>query len=354
MTDELLLEDIDVLPLTFAEFRFLNETFVNLLPSHEEQKKKHAKEVFDMIHKSYESQGGIKGSGFNSPEDMVKHIPMWKIHKKDGKIKSVAMYKDAEGRKRVALGTDGSDEGKASASQVVTADLHKARAHMEVSGKSLLFLKKHVDLKPHLHSYESAQEFHKKRGDTISRPKEDDPEVVRHPEFKDHFYTRDIQGHQHTKLMIGTRGKHITEATLYTKAEEIERGKQSALSPDHFKKGVWTFKPQIHTPSQALERRPEFTSDHWHQLHDKVHAVLGDHTKQVTDQKFPSKVKNGETVFYSRKQQQGYIGNVNHDTKELRIVTVLPKNQSKAVKPSDQRIVLDSVQNFDYPIIYLD
>lgn len=237
MIDELLLEDFEILPITFTEYRMLNETFINLLPSHIEAKKKHAKEVFDLIHKSYESQGGIKGTGFSSPEEMINHIPMWKLHKKDGKIRSVAMYKDAEGRKRVALGTDGTDEGKKSATHVVTADLQRSRAHMEVSGKSLSFLKKHIDLNPHLHSFESAKKFHATRGDKITRPAEDDPEVVRHPEFKDHFYSRAIGGHQHTKLMLGTQGKTITEATLYTKAEEIDRGKQSSLSPRSFQEG---------------------------------------------------------------------------------------------------------------------
>lgn len=110
----------------------------------------------------------------------------------------------------------------------------------------------------------------------------------------------------------------------------------------------------IHTPSQAMERRPEFKPEHWHELHDKVHSVLIDRTHQVSDHSLPAKVKNGEAVFYSRKQQQGYIGNVDHIKKELRIVTVLPKTQSRDVKPSDQRIVLDSVQTLEYPIIYLD
>lgn len=352
--DYLLLEDKTIDYLSFKEFQALNETFMNLLPSHIEKKKEHAKEVFDLIQKSYEDQGGIHGNGFKSPEDMIHNIPMWKIHKKDGKIRSVAMYKEAEGRKRVAIGTDGTEEGKKSATEVVTADLKRSRAHMEVSGKSLSFLKKHVNLKDHLHSFDSAQKFHTSRGDKITKPKEDDPEVVRHPEFKEYFYSRDIGGKPHTKLMIGAQGKHIVEATVYNKSEEIERGKTSALSPDHFKKGDWTFKPMIHTPSQAMERRPEFTEEHWHELHDKVHAVLTDRTNQVSDHKFPAKVKNGEAVFYSRKQQQGYIGNVDHIKKELRIVTVLPKTQSRAVKPSDQRIVLDSVQNNDYPLVYLD
>ena len=48
-----------------------------------------------MIQKAYADQGGMHGSGFKSPEDMVKNIPMWKLSKKDGKVTSVAMYKDS-------------------------------------------------------------------------------------------------------------------------------------------------------------------------------------------------------------------------------------------------------------------
>jgi hypothetical protein len=211
MTDELLIEDKEIkITNTFKEYLTLNESFHNFLPQHEDKKKEHAKEVFDMIHKSYESQGGIHGSGFKSPEDMVKNIPMWKVHKKDGKIHAVALYKDKAGHKRVALGTDGSDTGKSAASNIVTSDLKQKRAHMEVSGKSLSFLKKHTNLKEHLHSFESAKKFHENNGDKIEKPEHDDPEVVRHPELKDHMYTRDIGGQKHTKVMLGYLHKNIT------------------------------------------------------------------------------------------------------------------------------------------------
>lgn len=210
MTEQLL-EDLSLDGLvSFKEFSRLNESFHNFLPQHEDKKKEHAQAVFDMIHKSYESQGGIHGSGFKSPEDMVKNIPMWKVHKKDGKIHAVALYKDTHGRKRVALGTDGSDTGKSAASNIVTSDLKQKRAHMEVSGKSLSFLKKHINLKDHLHTFDSAKKFHDSRGDKIEKPEADDPEIVRHPELKDHMYTRDIGGQIHTKVMLGHLHRNIT------------------------------------------------------------------------------------------------------------------------------------------------
>ena len=163
-----------------------------------------------MIQKAYADQGGMHGSGFKSPTDMVKNIPMWKLSKKDGKVTSVAMYKDSgSGRKRVAIATDGSDHGKRAIGDVVTSDLNKERAHMEVSGKSLSFLKKQMHVKDHAHSFEAAKAYHAENGDSIQRPPVDDPEVVRHPELKDHFYQRKIGGVMHTKIMLGSTGKTI-------------------------------------------------------------------------------------------------------------------------------------------------
>lgn len=189
---------------------YLAEAFVNLLPHHEDQKHAHKKEVFDLVQKAYESQGGIHGNGFKSPDDMVKNIHMWKMHKKDGKVKAVTLYKDSgNGRKRVAVATDGSDEGKTAASKMMTDDFTRSRAHAEVSGKSLSFLKKHVNVKDHAHSFEYAKAYHAKAGDHVERPADDDPEVVRHPELKDHFYVRKIGGQNHTKLMMGAVGKNI-------------------------------------------------------------------------------------------------------------------------------------------------
>lgn len=343
--DELLLEDLSIPLLSFNEYRKMNESFHNFLPNDVEKKKAHAKEVFDLVQKSYADQGGIKGSGFNSPDDMVKHMPMWKLAKRDGKVTAAALYKDTEGRKRVATSTDGSDHGKKAAGDIVVNDLKQKRAHMEVSGKSLSFLKKLMPITDHLHSYESAEKYHKSRGDVISRPAPDDKEVLRHPELKDHMYSRVIGGHAHTKVMLGTTGKSITEASVYDKDHEQANGKDSPLSQEPFKKGDWSFNPKGHAPSQAKEHRPTWKPEYWHQLHDKVHAVLGDHKKQlVAKGSHAQPVKNGECLFYSSKQKQGYFANVDHGKKEIRLITVLAPGHSRATKPTDQRIVLDHTE----------
>lgn len=199
---------------TFKEFvaetsSQLTESFVSLLPHHSKEREKHADEVFHMVHKSYEPVGGISGTGFKSPEDMKKNIPMWKLHRKNGKIHAAALYKDKGGRKLVALATDGSPEGKHGLRNMMVNDMTQHRAHTEVSGKPLHMLKKHV---PELAKYAIPVEHVKaSMPHDEFRPVEDhDQEVLDHPELKHHFYQRKIGNHFHTKIALGSMGHHIT------------------------------------------------------------------------------------------------------------------------------------------------
>ncbi len=67
--------------------------------------------VWDLLQKSYAPIGGIKGSGFNSKEDMY-NIPFWKTVTVNNKIVAGIMYKDKDFRKTVAVFTDGTKVGK--------------------------------------------------------------------------------------------------------------------------------------------------------------------------------------------------------------------------------------------------
>ena len=194
---------------SFKDF-LLQERFLNLLPHHEDQKRQHSEHVFNMVKNAYEHIGGIHGSGFGSHEEMVKKIPMWKLHKdSEGKVRGVALYKDKGGRKRVAMASDGTNEGKKGLANIIKNDITQQRSHAEISGPSLSFHKKHLgDLKPHVLTHEHAQKL--MPNEKLGRPHPNDPELLRHPELKDHFYTRDIGGETHTKLMLGTPGKPIT------------------------------------------------------------------------------------------------------------------------------------------------
>ena len=190
--------------------KFLQERFINLLHD-DPRKQQYAAEVHGMLQKAYEKIGGIQGSGFRSPEDMIKNIPMWKLHKRGGKIRGAVLYKDTNGRKSVATATDGSEEGKKGVAEIYRDDVLRGRAYGERSASALSFTKKVVGaehLKKHIIPYEHVQKT--LGGDVeIRRPPEDDPEIQRHPEFRDHFYQRQIGDHWHTKLMFGTPGKNL-------------------------------------------------------------------------------------------------------------------------------------------------
>jgi hypothetical protein len=52
----------------------LLETYVNLFEP--DKKWKYAQQVWDILQNSYKNAGGLKGSGFESIESMVKNIPV--------------------------------------------------------------------------------------------------------------------------------------------------------------------------------------------------------------------------------------------------------------------------------------
>ena len=107
---------------TFLEYLQTNsseglvlEAFENLIGFDKDilkRKEKYVDDVWKILQDSYRKIGGIKGSGFNDEKDMMKKIWFWKLYKQQGRPVAVIMYKDREGRKMVALGTDGSDKAK--------------------------------------------------------------------------------------------------------------------------------------------------------------------------------------------------------------------------------------------------
>jgi hypothetical protein len=188
---------------------FITESYKNFIGGRdEEHMHAHKHEVHGLIHAAYEKIGGIHGSGFRSPDDMVQNIHMWKIHKHNGKVVAAALYKNKNGRKRVAVATDGSEHGKKALGHIMHQDATGNRAWAEQSGPSLSFLKRHVpDLKKHALSFEHAQKLN--HGEELRRPPHDDSEVLKHPELKDHFYQRKIGDHWHTKISIGNPGHNL-------------------------------------------------------------------------------------------------------------------------------------------------
>lgn len=197
--------------LTFKNFDQLDEHFINLLPGDEEKKRQYAPQVHAMLNKAYAKIGGIAGSGFETPDAMVDKIHMWKLHVKDGAIKAVKMYKDHSigGRKSVAMATDETPEGKAALGRMVKDDIVTKRSYSEISGSVLGTAKKGVkDLQKYVLPLNRVRELQK--GDTITPAAHDDAEVIKNKDLHG-FYSRNIGGEPHTKLMAGTPGNKITK-----------------------------------------------------------------------------------------------------------------------------------------------
>lgn len=187
--------------------QFLVEKVVNLFVG-DKDREKYAAEVFEKLQKAYAKIGGIHGSGFRSAEDMIANLAMWKLVRRGDSIVAGAFYKDKAGRKRVAVFTDGTAEGKDGLGMIIKEDFQ--RSFNETSGPLLKFaikllgvdfLKKFVIPKDQVRKLLAPDEIY----DIES----DDPELKQHPYFKDYLYARDIGGDLHTKVMFGTPGKKI-------------------------------------------------------------------------------------------------------------------------------------------------
>lgn len=174
--------------------QFLNEAYINLFTP--EEKREYVDEVWDILQKSYAYAGGIKGNGFRSKEDMIQNIPFWKLLKRDGKIKSVRMYKDKDGRKAVAAGTDMTKEGIKGYKEISREDLK--RAYVEVSDKALEAIKRML-----------GDDFMKYAIPvSIVKKKLSDDEII---PIDKYYYKREIGGHMITKIMLGNpNAKPIT------------------------------------------------------------------------------------------------------------------------------------------------
>lgn len=184
--------------LDFEEYS-ITEGFANLFTA--EEKSNYVDVIWDMLHASYANIGGMKGNGFQSKKDMIDKIIFWKVAKTNGKINAFALYKDKGGRKRVAVGTDGTSDGKYNLFMIVKEDLVSGRSYSEMSSKLLSFAVKNIpNIKKYCITFEDVE---KKIGEEIRRPDEDDPELIRHPDLKDYLYTREIGGSWKTKLMLG-------------------------------------------------------------------------------------------------------------------------------------------------------
>lgn len=191
-----------------SELHQIDESFYNFLPSDKEERRVHATQLHDLVKKAYRPVGGIKGTGFSGPTDIANNIPLIKTHKIGNRITAASFYKDTgAGRKRVAIASDGSPEGKRALGRIVRDDLKQKRAFAEQSGPSLKFLHKQLnadDIKSFAIHPDKVKAM--MPNDEFRDVPHDDPHLTEYSHLRDHFYQRKIGGEWKTKVSLGTDG----------------------------------------------------------------------------------------------------------------------------------------------------
>lgn len=196
---------------------YITENYKNFIgPTSTEDRKKWVDQAWDLLQTAYAPMGGMKGGGFASKEDMIHNLPMWKLFVRGDRLVAATFYKDKNGRKAVAIASDGSPEGKK-----IVADRYKADmkvSYGEKSGPALGFAIKTIGmdviqnfvLKPEL-----VQKLTGDKNISVTKYGVDnlDPKdritFDKYPELKDYFYVREIGGEMHLKLTFGAPGLTI-------------------------------------------------------------------------------------------------------------------------------------------------
>ena len=167
---------------------FINENYKNI--TSKQHKQKYKDQVWDVLTKSYQYIGGIKGSGFENAQMMVDVIPYWKIFTRDDRVIAVMLYKDKNGRKMVACGSDGSVEGKRIVKRMIEDDIRHQRAYGEISDALVAYVLKHFTKDEIAKYFVPADQVSK----ILNKPVKP---------ISQYAYTRVIGGEQHEKMMYG-------------------------------------------------------------------------------------------------------------------------------------------------------
>ena len=200
--------------LKFREHINIQEKYVNLINDNP-NKEDWVDQVWDILQKSYSKIGGIKGSGFNSKDDMIKNIPFWKLNVVNGVVKTALMYKDKGGRKLVAIGTDGSEY----ASNVIQRDnkAELSRSFGEKSGPALGSMMKSWPfevIEPFAILPKDVGKILNKDVIPLSKykgdiDKADEFTIKKYPQLKKYFYFRKLAGSMKLKFLSGTPNMKI-------------------------------------------------------------------------------------------------------------------------------------------------
>ena len=196
--------------LSFSQY--LNENYKNFIgPKSIPQREKWIDQAWNIVQKSYAPIGGIKGSGFDSKQDMLRNIPFWKIYKKGDKLLVAVFYKDKGGRKSVAIATDGSDEAKKVVAKVFKDSL--GVSYGEKSGPALATMMKSVPWDELKNFMFTPDQVEKITGKKVIRLEKFGPDNLdakdrftydKFPKLRPYFYVRELGGKYHLKAAMGT------------------------------------------------------------------------------------------------------------------------------------------------------
>lgn len=176
--------------IAFKEFLTERVLSIGFNPDHEKHREAHRQEIHDLLHKAYVPIGGYSGLKSGSKEesdsihDDITHSAI-KLTKREGKVSAVALYKMKHGRKKIAVATDGTPQGKKDYMKTELEDHEKKRAWSEKSGAP-----EHISKKMGVPAVDS------KHAETLTGKK------VKRSADGIH-YTRKIGDHEHEKAIYG-------------------------------------------------------------------------------------------------------------------------------------------------------
>lgn len=127
---------------TFINEQLISEHFVNCKT--QEDMQQYGEDVWVILQKSYAFCGGVKN--VNGIEDIIKDTHLWKLYRKDNKVKAVICYTDRKGGRKICLiGQDGSAEGRKMIKKMMENDfkLKDRQTWVGVSGKAAITALKH-------------------------------------------------------------------------------------------------------------------------------------------------------------------------------------------------------------------
>lgn len=93
---------------------------------------RYAVRVLELLNIAYAPVGGHLN--YHTAQDIVDDSDFWKLVRRNGEIIAGCVYKNRQGRKRVAVVHDGSREAKTELKKIIADDITMFRCWSEVSG----------------------------------------------------------------------------------------------------------------------------------------------------------------------------------------------------------------------------